>query len=86
MKIKRQALHDASSSCRTSRNLSAPSLIIRTRLNDEDLHPSISSEPLMRRQIERSRPNVACSSMERAYSKVSSNQTVFFESFAFFLF
>ena len=47
MKIKRQALHDISSSHVMCQNLSAPSSIKQTRLNGNDSHPKISSESLI---------------------------------------
>ena len=53
MKIKQRRLSDASSSSVTWQNLSALSSIKPTQLNDNDLHPSISLEPL----IENEEPN-----------------------------
>ena len=46
-KIKRQALRDVSSSCAMWQNLSALSIIERTRLNGNNSHPRFSSEPLI---------------------------------------
>ena len=48
MKIKWQALRDASSSCVMWQNLSAPSLIRQMELNGDNLHPSVSAEPLIK--------------------------------------
>ena len=42
-----QMLYNALSSHATWRNLSAPSLLKRTRLNGDDLHPCISFEPMV---------------------------------------
>ena len=47
MKIKRQALSDASSSCMTWQNFRAPSSIGRMGLNDDVSHLSISFEQLI---------------------------------------
>ena len=46
-KIKRQALRDIPSSCATWQNLSALSLLERTRLNLNNSHLDISSAPLI---------------------------------------
>ena len=48
MKNKHQVLHNASSSCVTWQNVSALSLIRRMRLNGDDSHLSLSSEPLIK--------------------------------------
>ena len=55
MKIKWQALHDASSSHATWPNISVPSLIEWTRLNGDNWHLSISLK--INRLIEWSCPN-----------------------------
>ena len=49
MKIKWHTLRDASSHV-TWRNMSAPSSIERIGLNDDDLHHSVSSKPLIEDQ------------------------------------
>ena len=46
MKIKRQSFRNASSRA-TWQNLSAPSSNKQTQLKHNDLHPSVSSEPLI---------------------------------------
>ena len=47
MKIKRRTLSNASSSRTTRKNMSVPSLMKRMRLNGNNKHPSVSSEPLI---------------------------------------
>ena len=71
-----------SSSRVTWKNLSASSSIERTQLNSNDLHPSVSSEPL----IEDEEPNpmatpkfaylYACSLMKNVFLDISTYQTV----------
>ena len=71
--IGRMRSRDASSSCATWQNLSAPSLTERTRLDGNDSHSSISFEPLI--EDEESNPT-ATPNLAYKYASSSTMQSI----------
>ena len=80
MEIKRLALHDASSSLATWKNLSAPSSIKHKGLNGDNSYPNVSFELLIKDEEadQTTAPKFTylypCSSTKKAFSNVLRNQ------------